>query len=59
MNDAFVAKFDSSLTGGTVIPTLTVLKSGTGSGTVTSSPAGINCGSDCSEAYNPGTRGDT
>jgi uncharacterized repeat protein (TIGR01451 family) len=34
--------------------TLTVTKSGTGSGTVTSSPAGINCGSDCSEAYNPG-----
>jgi hypothetical protein len=35
--------------------TLTVTKSGTGSGTVISSPAGINCGSDCSEAYNPGT----
>ncbi len=26
-------------------------KDGTGSGTVTSSPAGINCGSDCSETY--------
>jgi hypothetical protein len=31
--------------------TLTVSKSGTGNGTVTSSPAGINCGSDCSETY--------
>jgi hypothetical protein len=31
--------------------TLTVAKSGTGQGTVTSSPAGISCGSDCSEAY--------
>jgi len=31
--------------------TLTVTKSGTGSGTVTSSPAGINCGDDCSERY--------
>ncbi|MGQ9696132.1 MAG: CFI-box-CTERM domain-containing protein [Thermodesulfobacteriota bacterium] len=31
--------------------TLTVTKSGTGSGTVTSSPSGINCGTDCSEAY--------
>ena len=31
--------------------TLTVVKSGTGSGTVTSSPAGINCGDDCSETY--------
>jgi hypothetical protein len=28
-------------------PTLTVTKSGTGSGTVTSSPAGINCGAAC------------
>jgi hypothetical protein len=31
--------------------TLTVFESGTGSGTVTSSPAGINCGDDCSETY--------
>ncbi len=35
--------------------TLTVTKSGTGSGTVTSSPSGITCGTDCSEAYGPGT----
>jgi serine protease len=28
-----------------------VSKTGTGSGTVVSSPAGINCGSDCSETY--------
>jgi hypothetical protein len=35
--------------------TLTVIKSGTGGGTVTSSPAGINCGTDCTEAYNQGT----
>jgi hypothetical protein len=34
---------------------LTANKSGTGSGKVTSSPAGINCGSDCSETYNAGT----
>jgi len=31
--------------------TLTVVKPGTGSGTVTSSPAGINCGDDCGESY--------
>jgi hypothetical protein len=31
--------------------TLTITKAGTGGGTVTSSPAGINCGSDCSEDY--------
>jgi hypothetical protein len=30
---------------------LTVIKSGTGNGTVTSSPAGIDCGSDCSETF--------
>jgi PKD repeat protein len=30
---------------------LTVNKSGTGDGTITSNPAGINCGSDCSEEY--------
>ncbi|MGA2782341.1 MAG: CFI-box-CTERM domain-containing protein [Smithella sp.] len=34
---------------------LTVTKSGTGSGTVTSSPSGINCGSTCSASYNSGT----
>ena len=31
--------------------TLTVSKAGTGAGTVTSAPAGIDCGSDCSESY--------
>ncbi len=35
--------------------TLTVSKLGTGSGTVTSSPAGINCGADCTEPYIPST----
>jgi len=34
---------------------LTVSRSGTGSGTVTSTDGGINCGSDCSEAFNSGT----
>lgn len=35
--------------------TLTVSKSGTGSGAVTSSPAGIDCGSTCSHGYGYGT----
>jgi uncharacterized protein (DUF2141 family) len=35
--------------------TLTVAKAGTGSGTVTSSPAGIDCGADCSETYDYNT----
>jgi uncharacterized delta-60 repeat protein len=35
----------------TVTYTLSVLKSGSGSGTVTSNPSGINCGTDCTESY--------
>jgi Divergent InlB B-repeat domain len=34
---------------------LSVTKSGTGSGTVTSSPAGIDCGFTCTHAYDAGT----
>jgi hypothetical protein len=41
-------------TGGGGTQTLTVSVTGTGSGTVTSSPAGINCPGDCSEAYTTG-----
>ena len=36
-------------------PTLTVSKSGTGTGGVTSSPAGIDCGSTCSASFPSGT----
>jgi hypothetical protein len=35
--------------------TLAVTLAGSGSGTVTSSPAGISCGADCSEPFAPGT----
>lgn len=35
--------------------TLTVTKAGSGGGTVTSTPAGIDCGADCQEPYNSGT----
>jgi len=34
---------------------LTIVKSGTGDGLVTSTPAGINCGPDCSASYPPGS----
>jgi hypothetical protein len=44
-----------SLTGNGAEFTLSVNKSGNGSGTVTSSPAGIDCGDDCSEGYEPDT----
>jgi hypothetical protein len=35
--------------------TLTVARNGAGTGTVTSNPAGINCGTDCDQAYNYNT----
>lgn len=35
--------------------TLSVYKTGTGAGAVTSHPAGIDCGADCGEAYVSGT----
>jgi hypothetical protein len=38
------------------IPLLTVSKSGTGSGIVTSSPAGIDCGSTCSASFAGGEK---
>jgi hypothetical protein len=36
--------------------TLSVANTGTGSGTVTSSPSGISCGSTCSATFAPGTQ---
>jgi uncharacterized repeat protein (TIGR01451 family)/uncharacterized repeat protein (TIGR02543 family) len=35
--------------------TLTITSAGSGNGTVTSSPAGIDCGADCTEDYTDGT----
>ncbi|MDD5287229.1 MAG: DUF1566 domain-containing protein [Desulfuromonadaceae bacterium] len=40
-------------TGSSASFTLSVVKSGTGSGTVTSSTGGISCGSNCSSIYTP------
>jgi uncharacterized repeat protein (TIGR02543 family) len=37
------------------IVTLDVVISGTGTGTITSAPSGIDCGSDCSEEFDYGT----
>ncbi len=37
------------------IHSITVIKDGNGTGAVTSSPGGINCGADCGEPYNYGT----
>ena len=35
---------------------LTVAKGGSGAGTVTSQPTGVNCGSDCAEQFDHGTQ---
>ena len=48
IGDAFITKVGT-------IHALTVTKSGSGSGTITSSPPGISCGTDCDEQYLEGT----
>ena len=45
----------ATFTAATPTQTLTVTKGGSGTGTVTSSPGGINCGADCSQAFDQGT----
>ena len=58
-NGKVVTATNTNLTGDptTIYPpvvmmhTLTTATAGTGSGTITSTPAGINCGVDCSESY--------
>ena len=45
------ATFDSTLSG----PVLAVSRTGTGTGTVVSNPAGINCGTTCSANFASGT----
>ena len=47
-NTSVMANFSTS-------PTLTVALSGTGSGSVSSNPSGINCGTTCSATFDPGT----
>jgi len=53
-NDPATPVFQAPLSGSGVY-TLSVTKTGAGSGTVTSVPAGISCGTDCSETYSPNT----
>jgi len=55
----FDGRFESrTITRATTTPTsyaLTVTKSGSGTGTVTSDPAGIDCGATCSVSFSSGT----
>lgn len=57
-NDPDTPILNVALMGTGIQYTLTVDNSGTGTGkgAVTSDVAGINCGSDCTEIYNPGTQ---
>jgi hypothetical protein len=47
-NSNYTFELSNNYNSGTIVYTLTVVKQGTGDGTVTSSPSGINCGSICS-----------
>jgi photosystem II stability/assembly factor-like uncharacterized protein len=50
LDAAWIDKLVMPLAGGSQ-PTLTIAKTGTGSGTVTSSPRGISCGATCSANF--------
>jgi hypothetical protein len=52
LNNSQTANFAASV----VLSTLTVTESGSGTGTVTSSPAGIACGGTCSASFAYGTQ---
>jgi hypothetical protein len=56
----FYGRLDIAYTAGLsawlgAVQTLTVTRSGAGTGSVVSSPSGINCGSTCTASYAPGT----
>jgi Divergent InlB B-repeat domain len=51
----FVTVYRGSSTGGVSSFVLSVGRAGTGTGTVSSSPAGISCGASCSSSFTSGT----
>ena len=50
----YVGTYDGHLLGFGPLPVLSVNREGTGSGSVSSQPAGIDCGSTCSAPFPPG-----
>ncbi|MDA8412574.1 MAG: choice-of-anchor D domain-containing protein [Desulfobacteraceae bacterium] len=54
-NDPVTPSFSVSLNGTGILPTLTISNPGTGTGTVTSLPGGISCGSVCSASFTTDT----
>jgi lysophospholipase L1-like esterase len=55
MANRFLPAVAQALNTGSTTNSLMVTKAGTGSGTVLSSPAGINCGTTCSASFTNGT----
>jgi hypothetical protein len=53
---AAILAASAPLSGATTKYALTLSKNGDGGGLVTSSPAGISCGSGCAHGFNPGTQ---
>jgi hypothetical protein len=53
VNEAIATNTWSNTVGTSMLPVLTVMPAGSGSGTVTSDPAGIDCGFDCQELFAP------
>jgi hypothetical protein len=54
-NTAGNSAYTNEICGTTLAASFTLTLNRSGNGTVTSSPAGINCGSDCTEVYTGGT----
>jgi hypothetical protein len=54
LNNPMIGRYLFQVRNGTVEPTLTVAEAGTGTGTVTSSPAGISCQPTCSANFTSG-----
>lgn len=54
-SDGFYAEGGACGTVNATDPVLTVVRTGTGSGSVESLPSGISCGPDCSRPFAPGT----
>ena len=55
LNNTMLGRYLFQVRNGTVEPTLTVTEAGTGTGTVTSDPAGISCQPTCSASFVSGT----
>jgi Nidogen-like/Divergent InlB B-repeat domain len=56
LNSTMLGRYEFQVRNGVVEPTLTVTETGAGTGTVVSSPAGINCPGTCSTSFVSGAQ---